>query len=98
MTALTLVVDVEIRSIFVHFKIIPAIILITTDAGLVDSFKDHFVSVFTAEDTSSMPACASNSVLLEKKSFSDIIFTLDDVSKVLLKLRADEAAAPDDLM
>jgi len=67
-----------------------------TDAELVDSFNNHFVSVFTAEDISTMPTCASSFVPLENLC-SDITFTHQDVLHVLMKLIADKAVGPDEL-
>jgi len=67
-----------------------------TDAELVDSFNNHFVPVFTSEDISTMPTCASSFVPLENLC-SDITSTQQDVLHVLMKLKADKAAGPDEL-
>jgi len=68
----------------------------TTDTQLVESFNDHFVSVFTAEDSSSIPSATDRSVS-SNRSCSDISFTEEDVLNVLMKLRVDKADGPDEL-
>ena len=67
-----------------------------SDAELVNSFNDHFVNVFTAEDTSSIPLPA-NRFVQPNRLCSDISFTQQDVLDVLTKLRIDTADGPDEL-
>jgi len=63
---------------------------------LMESFNEHFVSVFTAEDTSSLLSAAGRSVY-SNQLCSDIILTEQDVLNVLNKLRADKADGLDEL-
>ena len=56
---------------------------------------EHFVSVFTAEDCSSLPLVVDRFVS-SSHLCSDIIFTEKDVLNVLNK-RADKANGPDEL-
>jgi len=68
----------------------------TTDSELVNSFNDHFVNVFTAEDTSPIPT-PPNRFVPSNRLCSNITFTQQDVLDVLTKLRVDTADGPDEL-
>ena len=68
----------------------------TTDAELVDSFNDHFVSVFTAEDMSSIPFLSARSASFDNFC-SDVAFSQQDVLNALKKIKADTAGGPDEL-
>jgi len=68
----------------------------TTDAELVDSFNDHFVSVFTAEDMSSIPFLSAQSASFDNFC-SDVTFSQQDVLNALKKIKADTASGPDEL-
>ena len=65
-------------------------------AELVNSFNDHFVNVFTAEDTSSIPL-PDNRFVSSNRLCSDISFNQQDVLDVLTKLRIDTADGSDEL-
>jgi len=61
---------------------------------MVDCFNNYFASVFTPEDTSSMPTVPDCADI----QCSDINFTEYEVLSKLSKLRPDKAAGPDNLL
>jgi len=67
-----------------------------SDAELVNSFNDHYVNVFTAEDISFIPLPA-NRFVPSIRLCSDISFTQQHLLDVLTKLRIDTADGPDEL-
>jgi len=68
----------------------------TTDSTdeIVSVFNDYFTSVFTAEDTTSLPVPMS---MTGNYNIEDINFDEQDILKLLSRLRADKAAGADDL-
>ena len=68
----------------------------TTDSTdeIVSVFNNYFTSVFTAEDTTSLPVPMS---MTGNYNIEDINFDEQDILKLLSRLRADKAAGADDL-
>ena len=70
---------------------------ITSLNDITESFNNYFSSVFTAEDTSNIQFPSSMTPGSAAESLHDIMFTEQDVIKVLSRLRSDKAAGADDL-
>ena len=67
---------------------------VSSAAEMVNAFNDYFISLFTKEDTSRLPA----PVTLTNIKCSDVNFTISDVYDKLAKLHPDKVAGPDNLM
>ena len=68
--------------------------LSVTEIDMVTAFNDYFVSVFTSEDTSSIPTAVT---MNPGCSLSDICFSEQGVLKCLTKLWTDKATGADEI-
>ena len=70
--------------------------VVDDSASMANLFNDYFTTVFTTEDTSSMPSATTASAL--NVELHDVLFTEELVSEKLHLIRDDKAAGPDDLL
>jgi len=64
---------------------------------MVTEFNSYFASVFTSENVQKLPTVTNMFCGSADDRCQDVIFSQDDVAKVLSKLREDKAAGADDL-
>lgn len=70
--------------------------LLDSDTSVVRRFNEYFSSVFTAENTATLPL--QNPIQPPQNlSINDLHFDVESVSKVLAKLRPDKSMGPDGL-
>ena len=63
-----------------------------------NEFNNYFASVFTAENMRDIPDPAPTFQGSESEKLTDIEFGIEDVKRVLSKLRADKASGVDELL
>ena len=63
-----------------------------------NEFNNYFASVFTAENMRDIPDPAPTFQGSEAEKLTDIEFGIEDVKRVLSKLRADKASGVDELL
>ena len=68
-----------------------------TDAEMCNAFNEFFTSVFTVEDTSSVPSTKFTVSEAGIADIEDVDLTLKVVADKLALLRADKATGTDDL-
>jgi len=78
-------------------KIQAGAILSDSDTKTAQRFNEYFSSVFTAENTSTLPIPKPLESQQKLSSFCDLQFDVESVHKVLSKLRPNKAMGPDGL-
>ena len=71
--------------------------LLDSDIKTAQRFNEYFSSVFTAENTSTLPIPEPLESQQKLSSFCDLQCDVESVHKVLSKLRPDKAMGPDGL-
>ena len=71
--------------------------LLDSDIKTAQRFNEYFSSVFTVENTSTLPTPEPLESQQKLSSFCDLQFDVESVHKVLSKLRPDKAMGPDGL-
>ena len=71
--------------------------LLDSDTKTAQRFNEYFSSVFTVENTSTLPTPEPLESQQKLSSFCDLQFDVESVHKVLSKLRPDKAMGPDGL-
>ena len=75
----------------VKYKLSDKGTLLDSDIKTTQRFNEYFSSVFTAENTSTLPISEPLKSQQELSSFCELQFDVESVHKVLSKLRPDKA-------
>jgi len=81
----------------VKYKLSDKGTLLDSDIKTTQRFNEYFSSVFTAENTSTLPISEPLKSQQELSSFCELQFDVESVHRVLSKLRPDKAMGPDGL-